>query len=122
MPLARVFGIVEDQSPLGPAQDVLLGVPDHVRVGVQCLPCCRWVHLLVRHLAEQVVPVELPDLPAALETSLQRHAFSQLIEGVHMWLRIVAQLHHPRAPRLTGGWGTRRLEREKRVQRERCQE
>lgn len=109
MPLARVFGIVEDQAPLGPAQNALLRVPDHMRVSVQCLASCRRVLLLVHHLAEQVVTVELPDLPVALETSLQRHVFSQLIQRVVVRLGTVVQLHHPRAPGLTGRQAGRRL-------------
>lgn len=103
MPLARVFGIVEDHAPLGPAQNVLLQVPDHVRVGVQDLPGCRWMLLLFRHLAEQVVAMELPDLSTALETSFQRHTVGQIVERVFVRLRIVAQLDRPGAARLTGG-------------------
>lgn len=95
MPLLWIIRIVECHAPLRPAKEELLRVPSHVRMDSQSLSCDPGPPVISLALAQQVVSLQLPNLPAVLQAYLLRNPVCQLIQVVPFLVQVGVQPHGP---------------------------
>lgn len=103
MPLFGINGIIERHAPLRPAKEEFLRVPSHVRVDSQGLSCHPSPPVISLALAQQVVSLQLPNLPAVLQANLLRDLVCKLIQVMPFLVQVGVQPHGPRLSRAAGG-------------------